>query len=124
MVFGFLKKLWGEDNDIIKQPSTAPANVPTSDRPSSGEAGYIEVEDVFSIKGRGTIITGRIESGSFRLGQNVIIETLGGQLRSKIKGIEQFHKTLDYAQAGDNVGLLLEDIRRDQVARGDKIIGE
>lgn len=124
MVFGFLKKLRGEDNDIIKQPPVASASAPANEGVSSDGSGYIVVEDVFSITGRGTVITGRIESGSFHLGQNIIIDTSNGQLQSRIDGIEQFRKTLDYAQAGENVGLLLHDIKRNQIGRGDKIIGE
>jgi elongation factor Tu len=79
----------------------------------------LSVEDVFSIKGRGTVVTGRIERGMVNSGDPV--EIVGLQERSKssvVTGVEMFHKTLDHGQAGDNVGLLLRGIDREEVERG------
>jgi elongation factor Tu len=79
----------------------------------------MSVEDVFSIKGRGTVVTGRVERGQVKVGDGV--EMVG--LREKsvatvVTGVEMFHKTLDEGQAGDNVGLLLRGVDREDVERG------
>jgi elongation factor Tu len=77
------------------------------------------VEDVFSIKGRGTVVTGRIERGVINTGESVDIVGLRDRgMTSVVTGVEMFHKTLDEGQAGDNVGLLLRGIDRDEVERG------
>ncbi|NIS83519.1 MAG: elongation factor Tu [Anaerolineales bacterium] len=77
------------------------------------------VEDVFSIKGRGTVVTGRIERGLINTGDAVDIVGLRDKgMSSVVTGVEMFHKTLDDGQAGDNVGLLLRGIDRDEVERG------
>ena len=77
------------------------------------------VEDVFSIKGRGTVVTGRIDRGEIRTGDPVEIVGLREEIMSSVcTGVEMFHKTLDYGMAGDNVGLLLRGIDRDEVERG------
>jgi elongation factor Tu len=77
------------------------------------------VEDVFSIKGRGTVVTGRIERGVIKVGEPVEIVGLREKsMNSVVTGVEMFHKTLDQGQAGDNVGLLLRGIDRDEVERG------
>jgi elongation factor Tu len=77
------------------------------------------VEDVFSIKGRGTVVTGRIERGVINSGEAVDIVGLRDRSASSVvTGVEMFHKTLDTGQAGDNVGLLLRGIDRDEVERG------
>jgi elongation factor Tu len=77
------------------------------------------VEDVFSIKGRGTVVTGRIERGVVKTGESVDIVGLRDRgMTSVVTGVEMFHKTLDQGQAGDNVGLLLRGIDRDEVERG------
>ena len=78
------------------------------------------VEDVFTITGRGTVVTGRITSGKININETVINRNSGQ--RYTVAGIEMFRKTLDYAQAGDNVGLLLRDATRDTVSRGDILI--
>ena len=76
-------------------------------------------EDVFSIKGRGTVVTGRIDRGIVRTGDPVDIVGLRTEIESTVvTGVEMFHKTLDQGQAGDNVGLLLRGIDRDEVERG------
>ena len=79
------------------------------------------IEDVFSIKGRGTVATGRIEQGVIKLNDEVEIVGLKETQKSVVTGIEAFHKTLDQGQAGDNAGLLLRGIERDQIERGQVI---
>jgi elongation factor Tu len=76
------------------------------------------VEDVFSIKGRGTVGTGRIERGVIRVGQEVEIVGLGETKKSVVTGVEMFNKTLDEGVAGDNVGCLLRGIERTDLERG------
>jgi len=77
------------------------------------------VEDVFTIKGRGTVVTGRIDRGIVRTGETVDIVGLRDEVFSTVvTGVEMFHKTLDEGQAGDNVGLLLRGIDRESVERG------
>jgi elongation factor Tu len=79
------------------------------------------VEDVFTITGRGTVATGRVDRGTIKVGENVEIIGIKDTLNSVVTGVEMFRKLLDYAQAGDNVGLLLRGINRDQVQRGQVI---
>jgi len=76
------------------------------------------IEDVFSIKGRGTVVTGRVERGTLKVNEEVEIVGLGPTRKTVATGIEMFHKLLDEAQAGDNVGVLLRGIARDEVERG------
>jgi elongation factor Tu len=77
------------------------------------------VEDVFSIKGRGTVVTGRVERGMIKVGEAVEIVGLRDKImKSVCTGVEMFHKLLDEGQAGDNVGLLLRGVERDDVERG------
>ena len=77
------------------------------------------VEDVFSITGRGTVATGRVETGVIKVGDEVEIIGLGAEkLKSTVTGVEMFRKLLDQGQAGDNVGLLLRGIDKDQIKRG------
>ena len=78
------------------------------------------VEDVFSITGRGTVVTGRVMKGVVAVGDEVTISPSG--VRTAIAGIEQFRKSLDYAQEGENAGLLLRGVSREQVKRGDIIV--
>jgi elongation factor Tu len=79
----------------------------------------MSVEDVFSIKGRGTVVTGRIERGMVKSGETVEIVGLREKsVSTVVTGVEMFHKTLDEGQAGDNVGLLLRGIEREAVERG------
>jgi len=77
------------------------------------------VEDVFTIKGRGTVVTGRVDRGAIKTGEAVDIVGLQDEIMSTVvTGVEMFHKTLDSGQAGDNVGLLLRGIERTDVERG------
>ena len=78
----------------------------------------LAIEDVMTISGRGTVVTGRVERGSAKLGDEVEIVGIHDTLKSVITGLESFRKVLDSAIAGDNVGVLLRGINRDQVQRG------
>ncbi|MCK6479222.1 MAG: elongation factor Tu [Planctomycetaceae bacterium] len=77
------------------------------------------VEDVFSIKGRGTVATGRIERGRVKMGENLEIVGFSKEIRTSVcTGVEMFNKTLDSGEAGDNVGVLLRGIEKEQIERG------
>jgi elongation factor Tu len=76
------------------------------------------VEDVFGIKGRGTVVTGRVERGTIKVGEEVDIVGLKETRRTVVTGVEMFRKTLDYGQAGDNIGCLLRGTEREEVERG------
>ncbi len=79
------------------------------------------VEDVFSIKGRGTVVTGRIERGIVKINETVEIIGMKPTQTTVVTGVEMFRKQLDEGQAGDNVGLLIRGIEKDQVERGQVI---
>jgi elongation factor Tu len=76
------------------------------------------VEDVFSISGRGTVVTGRVERGVIKVGEEVEIVGIRPTLKTVCTGVEMFRKTLDQGQAGDNIGCLLRGIDREEVERG------
>ena len=76
------------------------------------------VEDVFTITGRGTVATGRVERGKLNLNDEVEIVGIKPTKKTVVTGLEMFRKTLDYAEAGDNIGALLRGINRDEVERG------
>ena len=76
------------------------------------------VEDVFSITGRGTVATGRIESGIIKVGENMEIVGMGSEHKTVCTGVEMFRKLLDQGEAGDNAGLLLRGIEKEQIQRG------
>ncbi len=80
----------------------------------------MEVEDVFSIMGRGTVVTGNITTGTIKVGDEVLIFNNG--IRTQVTGIEMFRKQRDSATVGDNVGILLKDVSRDEIERGFLII--
>jgi elongation factor Tu len=81
----------------------------------------MSVEDVFSITGRGTVATGRVEKGKVKVGENIEIIGIQETRKSVVTGIEMFKKLLDEAQAGDNIGMLLRGIEKEQVERGQVI---
>ena len=84
----------------------------------------LAVEDVFMITGRGVVVTGRVESGSTAIGRQVTLLRDGGVVAtSRINGIEKFRAVTDIATAGENVGLLLDALTKDQVHRGDIVEG-
>jgi elongation factor Tu len=76
------------------------------------------VEDVFTITGRGTVVTGRVERGQVKTGEEVQIVGLGSEKKTVVTGVEMFRKILDEGQAGDNVGLLLRGVGKEEVERG------
>ena len=76
------------------------------------------IEDVFSIEGRGTVVTGRIDRGTIKLNEEVEIVGLGETKKTVVTGIEMFNKQLDEGRAGDNAGLLLRGIKKEDVERG------
>ncbi|GAA2787201.1 EF-Tu/IF-2/RF-3 family GTPase [Kribbella solani] len=80
----------------------------------------LAVEDVFSITGRGTVATGRVRTGTVSVGEQLIVNRDGQPLlQVEVTGIEMFRRTVKTAKAGDNIGLLLRGIKRDQVLKGD-----
>ena len=91
--------------------------IPEPDR-ETDKPFLMSIEDVFSIKGRGTVATGRVERGQVTVGDKVEIVGLGPTLETTVTGVEMFNKTLDSAIAGDNCGALLRGIEKDQVERG------
>ena len=93
--------------------SYIPAPARDTDKPF-----LLAIEDVMTISGRGTVVTGRVERGTAKLGDAVEIVGVRETQNSVITGLESFRKTCDYVQAGDNVGVLLRGINRDQVQRG------
>ncbi|HOK20599.1 MAG TPA: elongation factor Tu [Candidatus Paceibacterota bacterium] len=79
------------------------------------------IEDIFSIEGRGTVVTGRVERGILKLNEEVEVVGLRPTIKTVVTGIEMFNKTLDEAQAGDNVGILLRGLKKEDVERGQVI---
>jgi elongation factor Tu len=76
------------------------------------------IEDVFSIKGRGTVATGRVESGIVKVNEEVEVVGIRDTRKTVVTGVEMFKKNLDQGQAGDNVGILLRGVERDDIERG------
>ena len=91
--------------------------IPTPDRPID-KPFLMPIEDVFSISGRGTVVTGRVERGIVKVGEEVEIVGLGETRKTVATGVEMFRKLLDEGRAGDNVGVLLRGIGKDEVERG------
>ncbi len=83
---------------------------------------HMLVDDVFSIAGRGTVVTGKVEAGTIRAGDEVLVRGGGRDLKATVAGIEAFRKMLPAAQAGDAIGLLLKGVSRAQVERGFEIL--
>ena len=91
--------------------------IPTPERDTE-KPFLMSIEDVFTITGRGTVVTGRVERGQLKLNDEVEIVGLRDTQKTVVTGIEMFRKTLDYAEAGDNAGVLLRGISREDVERG------
>ena len=92
--------------------------IPTPERPVD-QPFLMPIEDVMTISGRGTVVTGRVERGSLKLQDEVEIVGLSNEKKKTVvTGVEMFRKTLDYAEAGDNIGVLLRGIQREEVERG------
>ncbi|ANU14733.1 elongation factor Tu [Planococcus halocryophilus] len=116
-----LKALEGEaewEEKIVELMNAVDEYIPTPPR-DTDKPFMMPVEDVFSITGRGTVATGRVERGQIKIGDNVDIIGLTEEPKSTtVTGVEMFRKLLDYAEAGDNIGALLRGVSRDDVQRG------
>ncbi|MDK6376386.1 translation elongation factor Tu [Lactobacillus crispatus] len=116
-----LKALQGDkeaQEQILKLMDVVDEYIPTPER-QTDKPFLMPVEDVFTITGRGTVASGRIDRGTVKIGDEVeIVGLVDKVLKSVVTGLEMFHKTLDLGEAGDNVGVLLRGIDRDQVVRG------
>ena len=104
-------------NSINQLMDAIDTEIPEPERPID-KPFMMSVEDVFSITGRGTVATGRIERGVVKVGDEVEIVGLGETRKTTVTGVEMFRKLLEQGQAGDNVGLLLRGIEKDDVVRG------
>jgi elongation factor Tu len=117
-----LKALEGEDSDLGKQSITKLMDAVDSFIPEPvrdlDKAFLMPVEDVFTITGRGTVVTGRVERGVIKVGEEVEIVGIKATQKTACTGVEMFRKLLDQGQAGDNVGVLLRGTKREDVERG------
>ena len=117
-----LKALEGDQSDIgepsiFKLADALDTYIPQPERAIDGTF-LMPVEDVFSISGRGTVVTGRIERGIVKVGEEVEIVGIKPTIKTTCTGVEMFRKLLDQGQAGDNVGVLLRGTKREEVERG------
>jgi elongation factor Tu len=117
-----LKAFEGDDSDIgvpsvLKLVEAMDSYIPEPERAIDGDF-LMPVEDVFSISGRGTVVTGRIERGIVKVGDEIEIVGIKDTAKTTCTGVEMFRKLLDEGQAGDNVGVLLRGTKREEVERG------
>ncbi len=117
-----LKALEGDESDIgvpsvLKLVEALDTYIPLPERAVDGDF-LMPVEDVFSISGRGTVVTGRIERGIVKVGEEIEIVGIKDTVTTTCTGVEMFRKLLDEGQAGDNVGVLLRGTKREDVERG------
>ena len=117
-----LKALEGDTSDIgegaiLKLAEALDSYIPQPERAIDG-AFIMPVEDVFSISGRGTVVTGRVERGIIKGGEEIEIVGIKPTIKTVCTGVEMFRKLLDQGQAGDNVGILLRGTKREEVERG------
>jgi len=117
-----LKALEGDASDlgegsIFRLAEALDSHIPEPERSVDGDF-LMPVEDVFTISGRGTVVTGRIERGVIRVGQEIEVVGIRDTGLTTCTGVEMFRKLLDEGQAGDNVGVLLRGTKRDEVERG------
>jgi elongation factor Tu len=117
-----LKALEGDTGElgeqaILKLADALDTYIPTPERAIDG-AFIMPIEDVFSISGRGTVVTGRIERGVIKVGEEIEIVGIKATVKTTCTGVEMFRKLLDQGQAGDNVGVLLRGTKREDVERG------
>ena len=117
-----LKALEGEDSEIGTQSidrlmAAVDSYIPTPTR-EIDKPFLMACEGVFSIAGRGTVATGRIDRGQVKVGEEVEIVGLGKSMKTIVTGVEMFRKTLNEGQAGDNVGLLLRGVKKEDIERG------
>ena len=115
-----LNALDGEEaseQDIEKLMEAVDAYIPTPQR-EKDKPFLMPIEDIFSISGRGTVVTGRVERGTVKVGEEMEIVGFGETQKRVITGVEMFKKLLDQGEAGDNVGLLVRGLEKDEVERG------
>ena len=117
-----LKALEGDDSDIgagasVQLAEALDSYIPQPERAVDGTF-LMPIEDVFSISGRGTVVTGRIERGVIKVGEEIEIVGIKDTDKTTCTGVEMFRKLLDEGQAGDNVGVLLRGTKREEVERG------
>ena len=117
-----LKALEGDDSDlgkgsVIKLMAAVDEAIPTPDR-AIDLPFLMPIEDVFSISGRGTVVTGRVERGIVKVGEDIEIVGIKETAKTVCTGVEMFRKLLDQGQAGDNIGVLLRGTKREDVERG------
>jgi elongation factor Tu len=117
-----LKAIEGDTSDIgvpsiEKLIAAMDEHIPMPERPIDGKF-IMPIEDVFSISGRGTVVTGRIERGAVNVGDEIEIVGIRDTAKTTCTGVEMFRKLLDKGQAGDNVGVLLRGTKREEVERG------
>ena len=117
-----LKALEGDTSEIgapaiLELVAAMDSYIPEPERATAGDF-LMPVEDVFSISGRGTVVTGRIERGIVKVGEEVEIVGIRDTQMTTVTGVEMFRKLLDQGEAGDNVGILLRGTKRDDVERG------
>ncbi len=117
-----LKALEGDDSDIgvpsvEKLVAAMDEYIPEPERPVD-QPFLLPIEDVFSISGRGTVVTGRVERGIVKVGEEIEIVGIKDTTKTTCTGVEMFRKLLDEGRAGDNVGVLLRGTKRDEVERG------
>jgi elongation factor Tu len=118
-----LKALEGDANgeaQIMELMNAVDSYIPLPERPIDRDL-LLPVEDVFSIQGRGTVATGRVERGIIRVGEEVEIVGIRDTTKTTVTGVEMFRKLLDEGRAGDNVGCLLRGIKREDIERGQVI---
>ncbi|MGD9761868.1 MAG: elongation factor Tu [Candidatus Izemoplasmatales bacterium] len=118
-----LKALQGDpaqEEVILKLMQAVDDYIPLPERPID-KPFMMPVEDVFTITGRGTVVTGRVDRGQIKVNDKIEIIGIRETKEAVVTGVEMFRKLLDYAQAGDNVGLLLRGVSREQVQRGQVI---
>ena len=104
-------------NSIIELMKAVDENIPQPERPVD-QAFLMPIEDVFSISGRGTVVTGRVETGVVNVGDEVEIVGIKDTTKTTVTGVEMFRKLLDSGQAGDNIGALIRGVGREEVERG------
>lgn len=106
----------GKDK-IVELMAAVDAAIPTPDRPKD-QPFLMPIEDVFSISGRGTVVTGRVERGIVKVGEEIEIIGIRDTQKTTVTGVEMFRKLLDSGEAGDNIGALLRGVGREDVERG------
>ena len=106
----------GKDK-ILELMDAVDSYIPTPER-EIDKPFLMPIEDVFSISGRGTVVTGRVESGVVKVGEEIEIVGMGDRFKTTVTGVEMFRKLLDQGQAGDNVGCLIRGIKKEDVQRG------